>query len=65
MHSTQGFRHAASIGQDVMNLDRIEQDFRFKSQIVIENPPSTPLHRRRNSAGFLSGINQYYSLANF
>ena len=38
MHSNQGFRCAASAGQGVMNLDRIEQDFRFKSQIVIDNP---------------------------
>ena len=38
MHSNQGFRCAASAGQDVMNLDRIEQDFRFKSQIAIDNP---------------------------
>ena len=38
MHSNQGFRYAASAGRDVMNFDRIEQDFRFKSQIVIDNP---------------------------
>jgi len=38
MHSNHGFRYAVSVGQDVMNLDRIEQDFRFKSQIVIDNP---------------------------
>ena len=31
MNSNQGFRYAASAGQNVMNLDRIEQDFRFKS----------------------------------
>jgi len=38
MHPNQGFHYAASAGQDVMNLDRIEQDFRFKSQMVIDNP---------------------------
>ena len=38
MHSNQGVHRAASAGQDVMNLDRIGQDFRFRSQIVINNP---------------------------